>query len=358
MAAILKILKGLKYHVTFVSRDASCDAFYGAQLERLGVEVLRQPYIGSVRQYLESEGTAFGHVIVSRRDVATMHMQAVKALCPNARVIFDTVDLHFIREMRQCEVAAEQAGPVAAHVDANRAKEIELMKTADVTLVASPYERDVLGSMFKDIDVRVVSVIHEPTPTPRAFRDRAGLLFVGYFAHTPNADAVRWFVRDVLPHIPLRDPEFRVHIVGSDPPADILAMASDRVRIHGYVAQIEGLFDICKMSIAPLRYGAGVKGKIGQSLALGVPCVTTSIGAEGMGLVDGVSAMIADDAVEFAEKIERVYQDEKLWLALRGAGFDVIERNLSVNAARRELEQLFPANHLEADTAANSGATR
>ena len=347
MAAILRILKGLKYHVTFVSRDASYDAFYGAQLERLGVEVLRQPYIGSVQQYLQSEGTAFGHVIVSRRDVATMHMQAVKALCPTARVIFDTVDLHFIREMRQREVAAEQAGPVAAHFDANRAKEIELMKMANVTIVVSKHERDVLRGMFKDIDVRVVSNIHEPMPTSRAFRDRAGLLFVGYFAHTPNADAVRWFVREMLPHIRLRDPGFRVHIVGSDPPADILAMASDRVKIHGYVADIEGLFDICKMSIAPLRYGAGVKGKIGQSLALGVPCVTTSIGAEGMDLEDGVSAMIANNAIDFAAKIERVYGDEELWAALRNGGFDVIERNLSVNAARRELEQLFAANRLE-----------
>jgi O-antigen biosynthesis protein len=347
MAAILRILKSLGYSVTFLSRDASYDGVYGAQLERIGVEVLRQPFVGSVQRYLESEGMEFGHVLVGRRDVATMHMQAVKALCPGARVIFDTVDLHFIREMRQREVEAEPTGTLAEDFDVNRSKEIELITMADVTLVVSSYERDVLKSMFNDIDVRVVSTIHEPMPTPRAFRDRAGLLFVGYFVHTPNADAVRWFVREVLPHIRLFDPEFRVHIVGSEPPDDIVAMASDRVTVHGYIADVETLFDMCKMSIAPLRYGAGVKGKIGQSLALGVPCVTTSIGAEGMGLEDGVSAMIADDPVDFAAKIERVYRDEELWLALRDGGFDVIEQHLSVSAARRELEQLFTASHLE-----------
>jgi GT2 family glycosyltransferase len=349
IAAILRILRDLEYRVTFVSRDASYDPFYGPQLERMGIEVLRKPHIASVGEYLESNGREFGHVIVSRRDVAALHMEAVKASCPDARVIFDTVDLHFIREMRQREVEAKHNAPLAAYFDANRMKEIEFVKMADVTVVVSNYERDVLKSMFNDVDVRVVSTIHEPRPTPRAFRERAGLLFVGYFAHTPNADAVRWFVREVLPLIRLTDPEFRVHIVGSDPPDDILGMTSDRVTIHGYVADVEELFDRCKISIAPLRYGAGVKGKIGQSLALGVPCVTTSIGAEGMGLEDGVSGMIADSAADFAAKIERLYTDADLWTALRNRGFEVIERNMSVSAARRELGQLFPARRTGVD---------
>jgi hypothetical protein len=99
--------------------------------------------------------------------------------------------------------------------------------------------------------------------------------------------------------------------------------------------------------MAPLRYGAGVKGKIGQSLALGVPCVTTSIGAEGMGLVDGVSGMIADTALEFAAKLQRVYEDETLWLTLRHRGLDVIERRMSEDAARRELQRLLAGSAAE-----------
>ena len=235
MAAILKILKSLEYHVTFVSRDGSCDPHYAAPLERFGVEVLRRPYIESVQRYLKTEGTEFGHVIVSRRGVATMHMHAVKELCSSARVIFDTVDLHFVREMRRLELETEQTAALAAQFAEDRKRELEAIKMADVTLVVSNYERDVLKNMFSNIDVRVVSTIHERLETPRPFRDRAGLLFVGYFVHTPNADAVRWFLREVLPHIQLTDPEFCVHIVGSDPPTDILHMASERVTIHGYV---------------------------------------------------------------------------------------------------------------------------
>jgi glycosyltransferase involved in cell wall biosynthesis len=272
-----------------------------------------------------------------------MHLDAVKALCPNARVIFDTVDLHFVREMREREVELDRGTAPSAEADTNRSRELAMIRTADVTLVVSEYERGVLGGMLPGHDVRVVSNIHELAPTPRGFGERAGLLFVGYFVHKPNADAVRWFVRDVLPRIAIDDPAFRVHIVGSDPPPDLMAMASERVVIHGYVPDVEALFGACKLSIAPLRYGAGVKGKIGQSLALGVPCVTTSIGAEGMGLEDGRSGMIADDAAGFATKLERVYLDEALWQALRNGGFDVIERHMSVSAARRELERLFAA---------------
>jgi glycosyltransferase involved in cell wall biosynthesis len=308
--------------------------------------VLRQPYVPSVRAYLEAEGDQFGHVIVSRRDVALMHLPAVRDLCPNARVIFDTVDLHFIREMRQQAVETEAAGP-AGHVAANRAREIELIEMSDVTLVVSPWERDELQRLLPGVDVRVVSNIHAVTPTPRAFADRAGVLFVGYFVHTPNADAVRWFVREVLPRVRIADPRFCVHIVGSDPPDDIVAMASDTVRIHGYVASLDALFDECRLSIAPLRYGAGVKGKIGQSLALGVPCVTTSIGAEGMGLEDGVSAMIADTAEAFAAKLQRAYDDEELWLTLRHGGLSVIQDTMSVDAASKELRRLLAVRDLE-----------
>jgi GT2 family glycosyltransferase len=340
MAAILRILRDLGYSVTFVSRDVSCDPVYAAPLERLGVEVLRQPYVSSVHQYLESEGAQFGQVILSRRDVAAMHLEAVRSLCPRARVIFDTVDLHFIREMREREVEAGRT-PGQAEFAPKHSREVELIRLADTTIVVSPYERDVLTRMFKDIDVRVISIIHEPQPTPRVFKDRAGLLFVGFFVHKPNADAVRWFVREVLPSIHISDPDFCVHIVGSDPPPDVLAMASDRVKIHGYVADIEVLFDQCRLSIAPLRYGAGVKGKIGQSLAFGVPCVTTTIGAEGMGLEDRVSVLIADNAADFAAKIDTVYHDETLWTTLRQGGFEAIARNNSVKAARQELEQLL-----------------
>ena len=339
MAAMLKVLRSLDYHVTFVSRDGSYDAANAAPLERMGIEVLRQPHLGSIEQYLTAEGAEFGHVIVSRRDVATMHMAAVKSLCRDARVIFDTVDLHFLREMR--ERAVQPGSPVSADFEHNRRQELDLIRMADATLVVSTYERDILNGLLAEADVRVVSNIHESTATPRAFRDRAGLLFVGYFAHTPNADAVRWFVRDVLPLVRLNDPHLRLHVVGSDPPPDILALASDTVQIHGYVPDLEPLFDACRMSVAPLRYGAGVKGKIGQSLALGVPCVTTSIGAEGMGLVDGVNALIADTAADFAAQVERLYQDEALWERLRMGGLHQIEQTMSVNAARDELERLF-----------------
>ncbi len=340
MVAILRILREAGFQITFAARDLSFDSHYAPQLERMGIEVLRRDYVGAVRQYLEQWGGCFAYVVISRRDTAKLHLEVVRELCPGATLIFDTVDLHFVRETR--ERALQSDGGLDDVAERSRKEELAMVRQADVTVVVSAEERALLHAAAPGRKVTVVSNIHEPQPTSRPFQDRTGILFIGYFLHKPNVDGVLWFVREVMPLLAADDGEdFTLHVVGSDPPKEVRALAADRVQIHGFVADVIPLFDACRLSIAPLRYGAGVKGKIGQSLALGVPCVMTSIAAEGMGIVDGASGLIADTPAELARKVRQLYGDAQLWETLRRGGIDLIESSLSIETARRELRDLF-----------------
>jgi GT2 family glycosyltransferase/glycosyltransferase involved in cell wall biosynthesis len=339
MTGILRALRALDCHVTVAARDMSCETGYELPLEKVGIEVLRRPYIASVDRYLAENGGDFDYVIVSRRDTANLHIDSVTRYCTNARIIFDTCDLHFIRESRQAEIDGTKVS--ARELESMKALELDLIQSSDTTLVVSPEERDVLKEMLPEHDIRIVSNILDVQPTERGFSERKGLLFIGWFLHKPNLDGVLWFIKEVLPDLADRGLEPVFHVVGSDPPQELLSLESEQIKIHGYVPNVEPLFDASRLSVAPLRYGAGVKGKINQSLALGVPCVTTTIGAEGVFIENEVNGMVADAASDFASAIERAYKSEQLWSKLREEGLRNIEQHFSPEVATSVLRDII-----------------
>jgi glycosyltransferase involved in cell wall biosynthesis len=302
------------------------------------VEVLRGPHIKSLNRYLTEEGETFDYVLVSRRDTAVLHFNSIERHCTNAKIVYDTCDLHFLREGRQ--VALGNSAARQRDLDTMKALELEFVARSDITLVVSPEEQDVLHRILPQHDVRILSNIVEPRPTPRTFAERSGMIFIGYFQHTPNVDGVLWFAREVLPELACHGLAPPFHVVGSHPPREVLKLESEQIKIHGYVPDVEPLFDQCLLSVAPLRYGAGVKGKINQSLALGGPCVTTSVGAEGIFIENGVSGMVADEASDFASAIAAVYQSEELWSKLREAGLRNTEKYFSPAVAQAMLAEL------------------
>lgn len=171
---------------------------------------------------------------------------------------------------------------------------------------------------------------------------RSGLLFVGGFQHPPNLDAVLWFVHDIWPRILSQDREMVLRIVGSDLSEGIVSVLKQPgVEVLGYVPDLTGLFAYSRMSVAPLRYGAGVKGKVGQSIAFGLPVVTTKIGAEGMALEDGKHILIADEPEEFAVAVLRLATDDELWRRLQANGRDFIADSQSIDAVRGKLRALM-----------------
>ena len=171
---------------------------------------------------------------------------------------------------------------------------------------------------------------------------RSDLLFVGGFRHPPNVDAVLWFVREVFPRIRAARGDVRFHCIGGDVPAEVQALAaSDGVQIHGHVPDLQPWLAGCLAAVAPMRYGAGVKGKVNQAMAHGLPVVATTPAVEGMHLVDGEDVLIADDAAAFADAVLRVHDDEVLWDRIATQGLDNVARHFSADAARATVRALF-----------------
>ena len=338
MSGILHALRRLECHVTLVPRELRTQDGDELPLEKIGVEIMRSPHIQSVDGYLREEGGTFDYVIVSRRETAMMHMDSVYRNCTNAKLVYDTCDLHFVREERESVLGRSDFN--RSEIDKMKALELEFISRSDIALVVSTYEQETLHRIIPEQDVRILSNIVEPRPTQRPFADRSGILFIGYFMHPPNIDGVLWFAREVLPELARLGLEPSFHVVGSNPPPEVLELESEQIKIHGYVPDVEPLFDSCRLSVAPLRYGAGVKGKINQSMALGVPCVTTSIGGEGMHMEDGVNGMVADEAFHFASAIEVAYQSEERWSQLREGGFQTTQKYFSPEVAQAVLAEL------------------
>ncbi len=337
MLNLFRILQGLGYKVTFAAANLEAPQPYVADLQRMGVEVLYRPYVRSIARHLSARGQDYDLVILSRADAAAQVIGAARRHCTQARILFDTVDLHFLRERRLAELRGDRATHLVA--EARKRQELDLMRQTDLTLVVSEHERDLLAVEAPDVEVRVVSNIHQIFGSARPVHERHGLLFIGAFAHPPNRDAVRFFCREVMPLIRARDPGIVLKVIGADPPAEIVACAREDVAILGYVPDVAPYFASCRMSIAPLRYGAGVKGKINQSLAHGLPVVATQIAVEGMHLVDGESVSIADTPAEFADAILRLHADAQLWQRLSDGGLRVMEAHFSFAAAERAVRE-------------------
>jgi glycosyltransferase involved in cell wall biosynthesis len=189
--------------------------------------------------------------------------------------------------------------------------------------------------------VRIVAPIDDPQPPGPGFAERAGAVFVASFEHEPNADAIRWYLEQIHPRVLSSAPSFALTVIGTDAPAWLLAWRAPGVRVVGAAPDLGPHFARARLSVAPLRYGAGVKGKINTSHSFGVPVVATSVAAEGMHLVHGESVWIADDPDAFADGVLRVHEDEELWARLAAGGRANLETHFSTARARAELERLL-----------------
>ena len=222
-----------------------------------------------------------------------------------------------------------------------RDEELALIRKADVTLVVSPTERALLEELLPGARVMVLSTIHELLPMGKPFAEREGLVFIGGFQHPPNADAVLWYAREILPLLRERLPGVRTIIVGSQVPAPIKALAAPDFVIAGYVPDVAPYFNGCRISISPLRYGAGVKGKINLAMSYGLPVVATTASIEGMHLSSGEDVLTADTPTEFADAIVRLYHDRELWEKLAAGGRENIRRYFSRDVARSAITRLI-----------------
>ena len=335
---LFALLREIGFKVTFAATNLEAPESYLADLQKHGTEVLYRPYVKSISRHLKVRGGEYDLVILSRADAAVELMGEVRRYCPNAHIVYDTVDLHFLREQRLAKLTGDTSTRRLAEY--RQREELGLIALADSTLVVSPVERELLAQLAPGADVRILSNIHRIPGRRTNFTDRHNIFFIGAFSHPPNVDAVLWFSRAILPLILIKLPELKFLIIGADPPAEVRSLSSTSIHVLGHVPDFMPYLEGCRLSVAPLRYGAGVKGKVNLSLAHGLPVVGTSAAVEGMFLENGKSIFVADTPSEFAEAVVKVYLDSDIWECLSIEGIKVMEKYFSFNAARKALFDL------------------
>jgi GT2 family glycosyltransferase len=332
---IMRLLRESGRHVTFFADNRAYVPGYTEALQRIGVEVLYHPWLSDPVDWLREHGPDLSAVMVCRHYIAASYIDLVRQFAPQARFIFDTVDLHYLREERAAALAG--SSEIARQASLTRAQELRLIRSADVTLVVSPAEQALLAREVPDASIDVLSNIHEVHGCRRGYAERRDLMFVGGFQHPPNSDAVQWFVAEIFPLVRAALPDVKFHIIGSRMPPAIRELTGNGVEVHGFVEDIDPFLDGCRIAVAPLRYGAGVKGKVNMSMSCGQPVVATTVAVEGMRLRAGEEVLVADAAADFAAGIVRLYSDESLWNRLSAAGIENVRAHFSFDAARAAL---------------------
>jgi GT2 family glycosyltransferase len=267
----------------------------------------------------------FYAALLSRPLVADGLINSLRGINPALKIVFDMVDTYFIRLEREHRLT-QDAGRAE---EARRYREIELRlaRASNLVWCASSEDRQAVAREVPEVRIEVVPTIHPLHTRGRSFAERADILFLGNFAHRPNADAVHHFMRDIFPLVKRQLPGVKLYVVGDNATPEIAAYASTAdVQVLGYVPDVEPYFHNCRLMVVPLRFGAGIKGKLGESLSYGLPVVTTSTGAEGFGLTDGVEALIADEPQAFAASVVRAYEERDLWERLAEHGYRHIEK--------------------------------
>lgn len=336
----IKLLQSFGYKIVLFPENTTAHfGRYTEALQSMGVECLYEPFVSNLTQYLRIEGKHFDVVLLRRAPCAISHFSDVRACCPNAKIIFDTVDLHFVREQRAARIKGSERDIQSAAL--LKRKELEIIRRADCTLVVSQAERALLQSECPGAAVRWFPFVREVSVSPKPFELRRNLAFIGGYLFEPNVDAITYFVQSLWPYIRDRLPDAELLIAGSNMPEEVRNLNGAGVKAVGYVEDLEQFLESCRLTVAPLRYGAGIKGKVASSLCHGVPVVASPIAVEGMGCEDRVHVLIAETVQEWADAIAEAYCNETLWQRLSANGLELMRKVYSPEAGKSRLAAIL-----------------
>jgi len=246
--------------------------------------------------------------------IADYYLPRVRLIQPRCPIIVDTVDVHYIRKYSQSNITKNNDDIE----NANITKDIEtkIYNKADVVITVTDDDAKLLRMDCPELKIRIIPNIHELNYSDSCAHDHS-LIFIGGFTHEPNVDAILFFHKQILPLIRQSVPDIQLKIVGSAPTAEITALQDKNIIVTGFVSSTSPYLHASKISIAPLRFGAGMKGKIGEAMAHGVPVVTTSVGAQGMGLTNRRDVIVADTPEEFAQAVEELINDIEIYNTIK-----------------------------------------
>ncbi|MBI4810064.1 MAG: glycosyltransferase, partial [Ignavibacteriales bacterium] len=325
------------FDVTFVTEryyedDAHADYRYVHALQKLGVTVFFKDY--KLENILQDD---FFVIIFEFFDTALRQSALVKKIRPDLPVIIDTVDIHFARELQMAEVLKSKDLQRKALETKN--SELQVYRDANIIWTVTEQDRQILLKEDPKLCVHVIPNIHKLKPITRNNNniERNTLLFIGGFWHQPNEDAVLFFHEKIFPVIREEISGVKLIIVGNAPTEKVKALASESVQVVGWVPETEPYLQKAHVSIVPLRYGAGLKGKVGEAMMFGIPIVTTSIGIQGMDVTDEVHLLVADAPIDFANKTIKLLKDVELQNTLSKNAYDYVRTHYTPEIVEEKL---------------------
>jgi GT2 family glycosyltransferase/glycosyltransferase involved in cell wall biosynthesis len=354
--SLIEFLRELGWAVTFVSESAGGDDRYVRILQQKGVAVYRG--LGPQTDRLFEEG-AFDVAFFAFWHLAEEHLDKLREFSPDTKIFVDIIDLHLLRNARKFfrniasgetttfiqESGARYKGESNADFTSEMIRELRTYASVDAVFAPSEKEADMINDLLGDWSCAHTLRSHEESiVSPVPLQERRGILFVANFNHPPNIDALTFFVEDILPKI---DPELlKLHplsIVGQNPPPTLLQIAksSPYVEVFGWVPSVIPYLQQARVTVVPMRYGAGTKTKLLQALMAQTPTVTSTVGLEGFSVVPGRHVLVADNAADFAAETERLLRDPELWVSLRDKGGEEISSLHSRETVRGQLREVL-----------------
>lgn len=333
----LKLFVKLGFQVTFIGDNFYRDEPYTTELNQLGIEVLYGRYYNDGwKEWLQENGHCFDYVYLQRPHIAAKYIDLVREYT-DAKVLYFAHDLHHVREYREYEITKDKKKLKSSQQW--KKIEYELFDKADVGHVVGSYEQNVMQKAFPNKPIRNIPLyIYEQllTDIDKDFSKRKDLVYVGGFGHPPNIDAVLWFAKEVFPIILEKYPDIKWHVVGGSVPKQVEELASEHIIIEGFVPDdaLERLYRECRMAVVPLRFGAGVKGKVVESAYFQIPLITTSIGAEGLSREEGFM-IVEDDSAAMAKEICGLYENFDRLRQMSDNGKIFIDKYFMLSEAER-----------------------
>lgn len=308
---------------------------YMSTLLQMGVEVLYGVwYSNNILSYIKQHEKHIDFVYLNRPHITAKYIDFIRNET-NIKILYYGHDLHFFRMQREYELTGNPN--LLPDIEHDKQMELDVMRKSDVVYYPSYLEERAIKNMDPSINVKAIhAYIFDTSKLCVQYNaaDRSGILFVGGFSHTPNVDAIKWFAREIFPSIRAKNSAIDFYIAGSNAPDEIKALDGNGIIFKGFVTEEElaRLYASCRIVVVPLRYGAGVKGKVVEALYNGTPIVTTDIGAEGIEGIEGIAA-IHNEAEAFSDAVLRLYDDGDRLRDMSWKSIEFIKENFSMEAA-------------------------
>ncbi len=306
----LQLFVNCGFNVKFIGDNFYRSEPYTTCLQQLGIEVLYGAYYAQHwQEWILANAEHFDYVLLNRPHIAPHYLEFIRQNT-HAKIFYYGHDLCFLRAMREYEVTGdpkfqEEAKNFKPH-------ELSLMRQSDMSYYPSEVEVREIHKLDPAIRVKAIPayLFQDVAWESYDFADRKDIMFIGGFLHRPNVDAVKWLAEEIMPELVRLIPDVKVHVLGSNAPQEVLDLATPNLIMEGFVTDDElvQFYRRSRISLVPLRYGAGIKGKVIEAMRYGTPVVTTPIGAEGIeGAADAM--LVEEDGKVLAQKMAELYQN-------------------------------------------------